>query len=128
MRPIVIVQAALTLLFVHTGTAETAYAQAPTNQEATKAYVLSEIAPRDRKLYIEYLQQVLPIIERHEGRVVINPFQPKTVIEGRALEGNLAMIEFPSVEARDAFWNSSDYQPWKKAREASATSRIIHIN
>ncbi|QYJ08093.1 DUF1330 domain-containing protein [Qipengyuania flava] len=128
MRPGTIVQAALALVLVSTVSGQPAFAEDGKAQAAPKAYVLSEIAPRDREVYIEYLRNVLPIIERHGGRVVVNPFEPKVLIEGRPLEGNLAMIEFPSAEARDAFWNSPEYQPWKARREASATSRIIHIN
>ena len=67
-------------------------------------------------------------IERHGGRIVVSPFVPAKAVEGRALEGNLAIIEFPSPEARDAFWNAPGYRPWKTLRQANATSRIIHIN
>lgn len=128
MRPIGIVQAALAMVLMATVTVRPAYAQSPEENDPAKAYVLSEIEPHDRELYMQYLRNVLPIIEHHGGRVVINPFEPTSVIEGRELEGNLALIGFPSAEARDAFWNSPDYQPWKESREANATSRIIHIN
>lgn len=128
MRPRLIVQAALAMVLMASVTVNSAHAHSADDQKSAKAYVLSEIMPHDREAYIEYLQNVMPIIERHGGKVVINPFQAKTLIEGRALEGNLALIEFPSSAARDAFWNSPDYQPWKEARQANATSRIIHID
>lgn len=125
MRSSVIVQAALALVFAAGATAGSAQAQTEAQRQA---YVLSEIDPKDRDAYMDYLRNVLPIIEQYGGQVLINPFEPKTVTEGRALEGNLAMIVFPSAQARDAFWGSPEYQPWKKAREANATSRIIHVN
>ena len=128
MRTMGIVQAALALVVASLLSVAGAHAQPAEPEKPAKAYVLSEIAPQDRGRYLDYLRNVLPIIERHGGRVVISPFEPKTVIEGREIEGNLALIQFPSAKARDAFWNSPEYQPWKKAREADATSRIIHIN
>ncbi len=95
---------------------------------AGKAYILSEISPSDAEAYTAYLQQVLPILSRFGGRVVITPFQPKQVIEGRSLEGRIAVIEFPSAEARDAFWASDEYAAVKHLRLENATSRIIHID
>ena len=128
MRPAGIVQAALALILAATAIGSTAFARPAGPEPAQKAYVLSEIAPHDRDAYRDYLQNVLPIIERHGGRIVVSPFVPAKAVEGRALEGNLAIIEFPSPEARDAFWNVPGYQPWKTLRQANATSRIIHIN
>ena len=136
MLAIRIVQAALIVVFASTLTFKSVQAQsAPPSallsegpEREPQAYVLSEVSPQDREMYRDYLVNVLPIIERHGGFVVINPFEPKTVIEGRELEGNLALIAFPDAASRDAFWNSPEYQPWKAARQASSVSRVIHIN
>ena len=128
MRRAPIVQAALATLMMATVTGAVAQtSDVKTSEEQAKAYVLSEIAPQDRDAYTQYLRNVLPIIEKHGGRVVITPFQPKAVIEGRPVEGNLALIEFPNAAARDAFWGSPEYQPWKKQRQANGTSRVIHV-
>ena len=128
MRPVLRVQAALALVLAITVTSTASFAERNEAVETRPAYVLSEIEPHDREAYLEYLGQVLPIIEKYGGRVVINPFQSANVIEGAALSGNIALIEFPSPEARNAFWNSPEYQPWKARRQASATSRIVHID
>ena len=128
MRPVLRVQAALALVFAITVTSTASIASGNEAVETRPAYVLSEIEPHDREAYLEYLGEVLPIIEKYGGRVVINPFQSANVFEGPALSGNIALIEFPSSEARNAFWNSPEYQPWKSRRQATATSRIIHID
>ena len=122
MRPAGIVQAALALILAATAIGSTAFARPAGPEPARKAYVLSEITPHDRDAYRAYLQNVLP------GLDALSEDPPAKAVEGRALEGNLAIIEFPSPEARDAFWNVPGYQPWKTLRQANATSRIIHIN
>ncbi len=95
---------------------------------AGKAYVVSEVLPHNAAQYQEYLRQVMPLIQKNGGRVLVNPFQTKRVIEGRDLEGNLAILQFPSTAARDAFWNSPEYKALKPLRQEAATARIIHID
>ncbi|KWV90459.1 DUF1330 domain-containing protein [Erythrobacter sp. YT30] len=123
-----IVQAAVLLVC---GVHANAHAQTVENTEtgsSEKAYILSEISATDVAAYNEYLRQVFPILTRFGGRVVITPFQPKQSIEGESIKGRIAVIEFPSAAARDAFWNSEEYQAVKPLRLENTTSRIIHIN
>lgn len=131
MRQSVIVQAGLVFGLAIMGCGA-ALAEEPKPQsddsQSGPAYILSEIAPSNVEAYRSYLQQVFPLIKRHGGRVVITPFQPKKVIEGSPVKGRLAMIEFPSMAARDAFWNSDEYNAVKHLRVDNATSRIVHID
>ena len=127
-----IVQAALALALAFSaaseGKAQGGEAAQDRGDEPAKAYVVSEIAPHDTERYTAYLRQVLPLMESHGGRVLVSPFSPARAIEGRALEGNFAVLEFPSVEARNAFWNSPEYRAIKPLRQGAATSRIIHTD
>ncbi|QFT77124.1 DUF1330 domain-containing protein [Erythrobacter sp. THAF29] len=127
MRPVSIVQALLVLVLAVPAHADTGSASVDAAEATTKAYLVSEIAPSDMGSYRAYLQAVLPIIQSFGGRVLVSPFDPSQVIEGRELEGRLAVIEFPSATARDAFWNSPEYLAVKHLRLDNAKSRIIHV-
>ena len=52
-----------------------------------------------------------------------------TNIEGEALDTTLvALLEFPSVEAAQAFVNDPDYAPYAKARQEGTVSRFNVID
>jgi len=123
-----IVQALAAASLAFSGYVALSQASAKDAAEASKAYIVSEIDPRDEAKYTAYLRTVFPLIQKQGGRVIVNPMQEKRVIEGRAIEGRLAVIEFPSKEARDAFWYSPEYEAAKPLRTQNATSRIIHVD
>ena len=52
-----------------------------------------------------------------------------TTLEGETPESTLiALIEFPTVEAVQAFANDPDYIPYSKARQAGSVSRFRMID
>lgn len=126
MRPVSIVQALLLFVLAVPANAQIAGPEISQAESAAKAYLISEISPRDQAAYRAYLRAVLPIMQKFGGKVLVSPFDSSMVVEGRGLEGRLAVIEFPSIEARDAFWNSAEYRAVKHLRVEHSVSRIIH--
>lgn len=44
----------------------------------------------------------------------------KKVIEGSIPEGRIVVVEFPSMQHAEAFYNDPDYQPFKEIRHKYA--------
>lgn len=102
--------------------------QEPDRSSAGSAYILSEVAPVEDAAYDEYLEAVQPLIRKFGGRVMVRPSSGAEVVEGRPLEGQIALLEFPSRADRDRFWNSPEYRELKQIRLDNATSRIIMLS
>ena len=68
-------------------------------------------------------------------RVELRPFLSSatdgniTTVEGEPLDTTLvALIQFPSIEAVQAFASDPDYAPYGQARQAGSVSRLHVLN
>ena len=88
------------------------------------AYVLAEIEITNPEGYKEYTVQVPPAIVQHGGRFLTRggAIEP---LEGDWPARRRVIIEFPSMEAARAWWNSSEYAGPKKMRQANSHGRIL---
>lgn len=74
----------------------------------------------------EYKQKTAPIVARYGGRYVILGGQFK-VIEGDWTPTYLVMIEFPSYEKANDWYQSEDYGELKALRQSAVNSHGIII-
>lgn len=85
-------------------------------------YLIANIEVSDPAKFEEYRQKVVPVIEKFGGRYLVRGG------DIRRLEGNferLVVLEFPSLDAAQRFYDSPDYQPILKLRLASARSDLV---
>jgi uncharacterized protein (DUF1330 family) len=87
-------------------------------------YLIVNMEVTDPKGYEEYGQKVAPIVAKFGGHYIVRGG------DVRALEGNfpiklLVIVEFPSVEAVQKFYDSPEYQPLLKLRLACTRSDAI---
>lgn len=82
-----------------------------------KYYAVAEIEMTDRAWAREYVRNVTPMVERHGGRYLARTGNV-TVMEGeRAPPHVFLIIEWPSREAAQAFYDSAEYAPYRQARQ-----------
>ena len=88
------------------------------------AYVIGDIEVTDPAAFQEYRNRVGPTVEQYGGRFVVRGgrVNPK---EGDWQPHHLLMLEFPSLEQAERWYNSSEYQPLITIREKAARTLLI---
>jgi len=88
------------------------------------AYIFAEMDVHDPKGYAEYPPRVMPLIQKHGGRVThrIGRFEDW---EGDVKAKRMVIIQFPDLDSAKAFWSDPEYPAVKEIRLRSATSRIF---
>lgn len=78
------------------------------------------------KYHTEYVKPALGLIAKHGGKPLI--VADECIIkEGRLPEGRFVVIEFPDMQAAQAFYNDPDYQPIKPVRLALTQSILAFV-
>jgi len=75
----------------------------------------------------EYRRQVLPTIEAHQGRFLVRG-GAFTALEGDMPHQRIAMLEFPSRAAAEAWYHSPEYQRILPLRTGSSRSQFILVD
>ncbi len=90
------------------------------------AYLLVDIEVTDAAAYEEYRMQVPPIIASHGGRYLVRGGTSE-VLEGTWQPKRTVVLEFPSMVALKAFWQSPEYQPLRRVRERAARTNLVAV-
>ena len=92
------------------------------------AYLIADVKVTDDTWIPEYAAKVHDIVHKHGGKYLSRSGNI-TNIEGETLDTTLiALLEFPSVEAAQAFINDPDYAPYAKARQDGTVSKFNVID
>jgi uncharacterized protein (DUF1330 family) len=92
------------------------------------AYVIADIRVTDDKWVPAYAASVHEFVHKHGGKYLSRSGNVKT-LEGKPLETSLiAIMEFPSTTAAEAFVNDPNYAPLVAARKAGSESRFQLID
>ena len=83
-------------------------------------YVIADIEVNDWDKYREYVEKTRPIVERYGGRYHIRGGEI-TVTAGDWKPNRLIVIEFPTKEDMEAFWESPEYEPVSAIRRGAST-------
>ena len=87
------------------------------------AYVIFDVDVRDPVRFKDFQTGALPLLEAAGARYLARGGAHQ-VYEGDWQPNRLVLMEFPSIEAWDAFYHSAAYQDLKAIRdECSSTSR-----
>ena len=91
-------------------------------------YLVADVTVTDDSWIPEYAEKVHDIVSKHGGKYLSRSGNI-TTIEGDPLESTLiALLEFPSRQALDAFVSDPDYAPHKTARQKGSISRFHVID
>jgi uncharacterized protein (DUF1330 family) len=89
-------------------------------------YLIVRVAVADPQRYERYRKVVAPLIERHGGRYLVRGGDSET-LEGADNRFRIIVVEFPSLQAAKAFWNSPDYAAAKRLREGAGQLEAIAV-
>jgi uncharacterized protein (DUF1330 family) len=87
-------------------------------------YLIANIDVTDLARFEEYREKVAPVVKKFGGRYLVRG------ADVRRLEGNLPLhrlviLEFPTIDAAQQFYDSAEYQPLLKLRLASTRSDLV---
>ena len=92
------------------------------------AYVIADIEITDNKWVPAYAAQAHQFVHKHGGKYLSRSGNVKT-LEGTPLATTLiALMEFPSMDAAQAFVNDPDYTPLVMSRRSGSNSRFQLID
>ena len=94
--------------------------------DAKKGYIIAIVNVSDQAKYAEYMKLSPSVIEHFGGRFVARAGNTK-VLEGARVSGRVVIVEFPSFERAEQFYDSAEYQAARKLREGAATAQFILI-
>jgi len=87
-------------------------------------YLIANIEVTDPAGFEEYRQKVTPLVAKFGGRYLVRGGDVRN-LEGSLAIHNFVVLEFPSVEAAQRFYDSAEYQPLLKIRLASTRSDVV---
>jgi uncharacterized protein (DUF1330 family) len=87
-------------------------------------FVIVDVKVTDESWIPAYAKDVHNIVHKHGGRYLTRTGNVKT-LEGPPLDTTIvALLEFPTIEAVQAFATDPDYAPHAMARHAGSISRL----
>lgn len=91
-------------------------------------YIIADIKVTDDAWVPAYAASVHDIVHKHGGKYLARSGNVRT-LEGNPLETTLiALLEFPSAEAVEAFATDPEYAPYAAARQNGSESRFQLID
>ena len=91
-------------------------------------YLIAQVKVNDDSWIPEYAANVHDIVHRHGGKYLTRSGNISS-LEGDALSADLvAVIEFPSEAAMQAFISDPEYVPYAKARQAGTDSLLFGLD
>lgn len=91
-------------------------------------YLIAQVKVNDDSWIPDYAANVHDIVHRHGGKYLSRSGNV-TTLEGEESTANLiALLEFPTEDAMNAFITDPDYAPYAKARQAGTESQFVGID
>lgn len=90
------------------------------------AYVIARVHITDREQYRHYREAVPAVIRQYGGRVIARCESPVT-LEGPDEDRRIIIIEFPSVDRAQEWYQSPEYRNVRNLRVGAGTGELIVI-
>ncbi len=90
------------------------------------AYVIFDVDIHDAVRYTEFMTKVKPALAEAGARYLARGGEHK-VYEGDWEPRRIVLLEFPSVEAWEGFYNGPVYQGLKSIRDACSSARLVGV-
>lgn len=78
----------------------------------------------DPELFSDYIKGHIPTIAPYGGRVTFRSTD-NVPVHGAETWDAIAIQEWPSEAAFEAWWHSEEYRPWALIRDKAATMTIV---
>ena len=90
------------------------------------AYLIARVDVTDPEKYESYKERTPAAVAKFGGRFLVRGGDLVT-LEGRAETRRIIVIEFPSLQRAQAFYESEDYQAAKKFRDGAAEAQFLAV-
>jgi len=94
--------------------------------EAVPGYIVVNTIVSDPEQYKSYRELAAQAVERHGGRYLARGGE-MGVLEGDWQPERLVILEFESLEAAQAFYDSEEYGAARDAREGAAKMQMVAV-
>lgn len=90
------------------------------------AYVVVSVDVNDPVRYEDYKKMVPPTLKPYGGRFIVRggTVHPR---EGEWLPKRFVLLEFPSIERANEWYDSVEYAPAKALRQATSTANLFIV-
>jgi uncharacterized protein (DUF1330 family) len=92
-----------------------------------KYYTVAELEITDRTWVGEYVEHVTKLIEERGGRYLARTHRVEKKEGERAVPQLVLLVEWPSREVADAFYDSEEYRPFLERRLAGSRSEMLLV-
>jgi len=89
-------------------------------------HIIADVTIHDPVTYDRYKELAPASIAKYGGRYTIRG-ATVTTLEGSWKPARFVMLEFPTAERAQAWWNSPEYAPAKALRHASARTEMLLV-
>ncbi len=90
------------------------------------AYLVADVDVTEPEQYREYVRANTAVTQQYGGRFIARGGRIDA-LEGDHSPERLVIIEFPSLEAARAWYNSAEYQAIKGIRQRNARTHLLAI-
>lgn len=90
------------------------------------AYIIGKVSINDPEIYKNYTDKVPALVEKHGGKFLIRGGNVET-LEGDAFSDRVVVIEFPSQQALQNWYNDPEYQAAILIRQAASDGQILAV-
>ena len=90
------------------------------------AYIIVEVTTDDPKAMAAYRILTTPIVAAFNGKFIVRGGETKT-LEGDWAPERVVVIEFPTVEDANKWWNSDMYAEAKAMRQRAGRTKMIVV-
>jgi uncharacterized protein (DUF1330 family) len=91
-------------------------------------YLIAEHTITDAEKFDEYRVKVGPMIAKHGGKYITKGHVQVEKENAVWTPGRVVIVEFPSMEALNAWYTSDEYRPLIALRQASAKDVLITLD
>jgi uncharacterized protein (DUF1330 family) len=92
-----------------------------------KYYAVAEIEVLEPDWVQHYIDEVTPIVEGRGGRYLARTQRVQRIEGERALPQIVLIIEWPSKEGAETFYDSDEYRPHRDARRSGARNEFMLV-
>ncbi len=91
------------------------------------AYAILDLKIFDKEKLQEYKKVAPEIIKKFDGKIIVRGGESNTV-EGNWTPERVVIIEFPTYEIANQWWNSDEYKKATELRKKGANTNVLIID
>jgi uncharacterized protein (DUF1330 family) len=92
-----------------------------------KHYTVAELEVTDPTWVPDYVREVTPMVQARGGRYLARTGRSEAFEGERSPPQTVLLIEWPSREAAQEFYDSEEYRPYREARRAGSRGVFLLV-